>query len=254
MRERRYTRCKYADLRRIMWYLNIQFRYTINMNQGISVVQKTNIFSFISLLPDVDLSISHCNPRLCFRAMMQGATIPKVLKGAPLHKAYLKWRTEILDSCCKRPHATTGLFLAIELNFEATPNGTSLMWSLAYEPAGIHSSKLACSISLAFARTCFCVLVKLSNAKVLAYSGGRDSWIEDRILDVITSWEYKNLIKSLKRKVKEKQCIKLELTLGSHDEVLKDLRPLYFANRFRAGTSIGVSTSSGNSKMKNSSH
>lgn len=36
-------------------------------------------------------------------------------------------------------------------------------------------------------------------------------------------------------------------TLGSHEEVLKDLSPLYFANRFRAGTSNGVSTSSGNS-------
>lgn len=38
-----------------------------------------------------------------------------------------------------------------------------------------------------------------------------------------------------------------EHTLGSHVEVLNDLTPLYLANRFRAATSIGVSTSSGNS-------
>jgi len=37
------------------------------------------------------------------------------------------------------------------------------------------------------------------------------------------------------------------ITFGSHEEVLKDLRPLYFAKRLLAGTSMGVSTSSGNS-------
>jgi hypothetical protein len=36
-------------------------------------------------------------------------------------------------------------------------------------------------------------------------------------------------------------------TLGSQDDVLNDFSPLYFANRFFAGTSNGVSTSSGNS-------
>lgn len=39
------------------------------------------------------------------------------------------------------------------------------------------------------------------------------------------------------------------ITLGSHEEVLKDLRPLYFAKRFLAGKSTGVSTSSGNSEI-----
>lgn len=38
-------------------------------------------------------------------------------------------------------------------------------------------------------------------------------------------------------------------TFGSHEEVLKDFRPLYLANRFRAGTSNGVSTSSGYSDI-----
>ena len=42
-----------------------------------------------------------------------------------------------------------------------------------------------------------------------------------------------------------KESPKGKHTLGSHEEVLKDLSPLYFANRFLAGTSNGVSTSSG---------
>ena len=43
------------------------------------------------------------------------------------------------------------------------------------------------------------------------------------------------------------------LTLGSHEEVRKDFRPLYLAKRFLAGTSNGVSTSSGYSEILNSS-
>ena len=47
----------------------------------------------------------------------------------------------------------------------------------------------------------------------------------------------------------------IDSTFGSHDDVLKDLRPLYLANRFFAGISRGVSTSSGNSdEHGNKSH
>jgi hypothetical protein len=42
-----------------------------------------------------------------------------------------------------------------------------------------------------------------------------------------------------------KESPKDKHTLGSHEEVLKDLSPLYFANRTLARTSNGVSTSSG---------
>jgi hypothetical protein len=41
---------------------------------------------------------------------------------------------------------------------------------------------------------------------------------------------------------------KIMRTLGSQDDVLNDFSPLYFAKRFLAGTSKGVSTSSGNSE------
>jgi hypothetical protein len=47
-----------------------------------------------------------------------------------------------------------------------------------------------------------------------------------------------------------KESPKDKHTLGSHEEVLKDLSPLYFANRSLAGTSNGVSTSSGYSTNK----
>jgi len=43
-------------------------------------------------------------------------------------------------------------------------------------------------------------------------------------------------------------------TLGSQDDVLNDFSPLNFANRFFAGTSNGVSTSSGNSATLDEMH
>lgn len=92
------------------------------------------------------------------------------------NKRYLKWRTDILDSCCKRPLAMRGTVFAIKHTLQATPFDTSFICSLTYELTGIQSSLFSCSISKALARTSFCVLAKLSNAKILAYSGGRDSW------------------------------------------------------------------------------
>lgn len=83
-------------------------------------------------------------------------------------KENLKWRTDILDSCCSRPHKITGIVFDRSCNLEATTTGTSLIWSLAYEPGSIQSSTFPWSISKAFARTCFWVLLKLSNAKILA--------------------------------------------------------------------------------------
>lgn len=98
---------------------------------------------------------------------------------------YLKCSTDILDSCCKRPHAVTGIVFAWLHNLEATLVGTSLIYSLAYELAVAQSSLFCCSISKALARTFFCVLLKLSNAKILAYSRGKDSWSSS---DTKVSW------------------------------------------------------------------
>mgnify|MGYP004712387955 CR=1 FL=1 len=64
-----------------------------------------------------------------------------------LNEENLKWRTEILDSCCNRPHEITGIVFVKLDNLDATTLGTSLIWSLVYEPAGIISSSFPCSIS-----------------------------------------------------------------------------------------------------------
>jgi len=107
-----------------------------------------------------------------------------------LHWTYLKWRTDILDSCWKRPDAIIGTVFASKHNLEATGVGTSLIWSLAYWPAGTQSYLFSCSISKNFAKTCFCVFANLSNAKILAYSGGRDSWnLENYFSDVPKVWD-----------------------------------------------------------------
>lgn len=144
-------------------------------------------------------------------------------------------RTETLDSCCRRPQAIIGILLANLHNLDATLTQTSFIKSLVYEPTGIQPSE-SCSISRAFASTCFFVLEKLSNAKILAYSGGKDSCQNIILANIMAQRQKFQKWFNLQRQ---------EHTLGSHVEVLKDLTPLYLANRFRAGTSIGVSTSSG---------
>lgn len=73
-----------------------------------------------------------------------------------------------MDSCCKRPHAMIGIVVARIHNLEATVAGTSLMYSLAYVLAVAQSSLFSSSIAKALARMLFCVLLKLSKAKILA--------------------------------------------------------------------------------------
>lgn len=171
----------------------------------------------------------------------------------PVQDKYLKWRTDIFDSCWRRPETTTGILDGWQ-SLEATSVGTFLTWSLTYDPTRAQSF-VPSSISASFARTCFWVRVKLSNANILAYSGGNDSYSQ-------TGWGEKNMSHEI-NKFSNKIALavisdsffrfkvignnKIIGTLGSQDDVLNDLSPLYLANRFFAGTSNGVSTSSGNS-------
>ena len=86
---------------------------------------------------------------------------------------------------------------------------------------------------------CPCEIVKSKNSSILRWQRFLLS------VGVIMKHSVKKIKSVPAWKIKR---ITIIPTLGSHDDVLKDLSPLYLAKRFLAGTPIGVSTSSGNSE------